>query len=108
MPADSSSKDIKEIIEKVPLDGHEPVERPEIKMLPAVERASLLMWRQPAENAEVDVGVMARDIDIGVVEHPVLPVPQIGTTPDAIERQRHQLVDPRSVRVGLMSAVVLD
>ncbi len=66
------------------------------------------MGCQPSEAAQVDVGVMARDIDVGVVDDDVLPPPQVRAAPDQLQRHRHQLVDPGPARIGLMTAVVLD
>ncbi len=77
-------------------------------MLPPVIGPPLLMGCQPSEAAEVDVGVMARDIDVGVMDDDVLPPPQVGAAPDQLQRHRHQLVDPGPIRIGLMAAVVLD
>ena len=77
-------------------------------MLPPMERKTLLMRRQPTEKAQIDVAVMPRDVDVGVMKHDMLPVPQVGAAAEQIERHRHQLVDPRRTRVGFVSAVVLN
>ena len=105
---DPAADELAEIIHKLPLDGQQPVERPEVEMLPAVIPPPLLMRRQPAEQAEVDVGVMTGDIDVCVMEHDVLPAPQVGAASNQLQRHRHELVDPGEVRIGLMAAVVLN
>lgn len=64
-------------------------------MLPPVKHEPLLMRRQPGEDAEVDVGIMARDIDIVVMEDGMLPVPEVRTATKHIQRRRHQLVDQK-------------
>src|SRR5215813_3587085 len=62
--------------------------------LPPVKHEPLLMRRQPGEDAEVYVGIMARDIDMGVTEDGMLPVPEVRTAAKHIDHRRHQLVDP--------------
>ena len=37
-------------------------------MLPAVQRAAWLVRRQAGDDAEIDVGVVAQDVGVGVVE----------------------------------------
>src|SRR4029450_12677662 len=67
-----------------------------------------LMWRDPAQDADVEVAVVAGDIDIRVMDDDVLVVPQVRAAPDQVERHGRQLVDPGVVGVRLMAAVVLD
>ena len=105
---DPAADEFAEIINQLPLDGQQPIERPEVEMLPTVIPPPLLMRRQPAEQAEVDVGVMTGDIDVGVMEHDVLPAPQVGAASNQLQRHRHELVDPGEVRIGLVAAVVLN
>jgi hypothetical protein len=105
---DAAPDELSEIIDKLPLDGQQPVERPEVQVLPPVKREPFLMRRQSGEHAEVDVGVMAGDVDIGVMEDDVLPAPEVGAPPDHLQSPRHERVDPGGVRVGLMAAVVLN
>jgi hypothetical protein len=59
--ADPAADELSEIINKLPLDGEQSVERPEVKVLPPMIRKPLLMRGQPAEDAEIHVSVMARD-----------------------------------------------
>jgi len=54
-------------------------------VLPPVKHEPLLMRRQPGEDAEVDVGIMARDIDIVVMEDGMLPVPEVRTATKHIQ-----------------------
>ena len=63
-------------------------------MLPAVIAPPRLMRRQPSEQAEVDVGVMAGDIDVCMMEYDVLPMPQVGAASNQLQRHCHELVDP--------------
>jgi hypothetical protein len=68
----------------------------------------LLGWRQSGEEAEIDIGIMVRDVDVRVMEEGVLAVPDIGAAADQVQRHGHQSVDPWMARIGLMSTVVLD
>src|SRR5262249_16888329 len=90
----SPRDDMAEISNKMPVDGHQPVQRPEIELLPPVKPEPSVMRRQPPEAGEVDVSIMARDVDISVMVDGVLPVPVVGTPTDHIEGHRHHLVDP--------------
>lgn len=96
------------VVEKVPFVKHKTVERPEVEMLPAVEAVAFLVRREPAEEAKLDVVIVAGDIGVGVVEDTMLPVPHVGAAADHIDGPRHDLVDPSEVGVGAMAGVVLD
>ncbi len=63
-------------------------------MLPAVICVPFLLGAQPPENAQVDIGIVARDVDVGMVKDVMLPMPDIGAAADHVQRHRHQLVDP--------------
>ena len=106
--ADATADELSEIIKKLPLDGQQSVKRPEVEVLPPVIRETPLMRSQPGEETEIDVGVMARDIDIRVMQDDVLPPPQVGAPADQLQRHRHEFVDPGVVGIGLMATVVLD
>ncbi len=106
--ADATADELSEIVEKLPLDGQQSVEGPEVEVLPPVIRETPLMRSQPGEETEIDVGVMARDIDIRVMQDDVLPPPQVGAPADQLQRHRHEFVDPGMVGIGLMATVVLD
>src|ERR1051326_8372593 len=80
MDTDPPGDDIAEVAIQMPVDRLQPVQRPEIKVLPAVKPAPSLMRRQPANKAEGDIGVLARDVDIGVMEDGVLPAPLVRTS----------------------------
>src|SRR5690242_3428099 len=58
---------VTEIIVEMPLDNIQSVERPQIEMLPAMKSESFLMWRQPAEERNVNIGVMARDVYVSMM-----------------------------------------
>jgi hypothetical protein len=60
VPRHSPRYDVAEVIVELPLDGQEPVQRPEVIVLPAVEPQALLVRRQPPEEADVNVGVVGR------------------------------------------------
>jgi hypothetical protein len=77
-------------------------------MLPPVKPESLLMGRQPAELSEIDICVMARNVDIGVMDYDVLPAPHIRAGANQIHRHRHQSVDPKVVRIRLMPAIMFN
>src|SRR6185312_4654787 len=68
-----------EVIEELPLDHYDPVQGPEIKVLPAMHPASRLMRCQAAYHPIIYVGVVTVDVGVGVMENRVLPMPQIGT-----------------------------
>src|SRR5437773_434322 len=59
-------------------------------------------------STTVDVGVLAVHVRVGVVEHDVLPPPQVGGRADQVEGQRREAVHPRVPRVRVVAAVVLD
>src|SRR5260370_16724379 len=67
---------------------------------------SLLMRCQPAEEPDIDVCVMASDVDIGMMDHPMFPVPHIGTGANQIQRHRHHPVDPDVVGLLQMPPVM--
>ena len=76
-------------------------------MLPAVEPAALLLRAESHHGTEFDVRVLAGDVRVRVVEDRVLPVPEVRTGPDEIEREGREFVHPREVRVGFVAPVVL-
>ena len=49
------------------------VKRPEVKVLPAMKTQASLVRRHAAKETEVDVGVVARDVDVSVMDDGVLP-----------------------------------
>ena len=105
---DAAPDDLAEVVQALPLDRQKPIERPQVQVLPSMKREPLLVRRQPREGGEVDVGIMASDVDVRVMEHAVLPAPQVGASADQLQGQCHEPVDPGAVRVGSMPAVVLD
>src|SRR5882724_10358090 len=106
--ADSAGNEPSEIVDEVPPDREKAVKRPEVEVLPSVKSEPALMWRDPAEDAEVDVAVVAGDIDIRVMDDDVLPAPEVRAAPDHIERHSHQLVDRAVVGIGVVAGVVLN
>jgi hypothetical protein len=106
--ADPPGEDVSEIAIELPAHRHQPVKRPEIIVLPAMHLEALLVRRHPAQDAKVHVDVVARDVDVCVMGHAMGPVPDVGAGANHIQRHRHQLVDPRVVGIGLMTAVVLN
>ena len=77
-------------------------------MLPPVKPEPFAVRRQPSEAADVDVSIVARDVDVGVMVDVVLPVPVMRTPTDYVQRHRHDFVDPIVVRICAMAAVVLN
>jgi len=59
MGADPAGEELAKIVEQLPFDGQQSVQRPQVEVLPPVEHAPLLMRRQPGDHAEVDVRVVA-------------------------------------------------
>src|SRR5438132_14079649 len=78
MIADAPSDQIPEVVEQMPLDHEQAIERPDVKMLPAVKPIALLVRREACEHAQIDVGVLMGDVDVGVVIDAVLVVPEVG------------------------------
>ena len=91
---DPTANDPFEIINKLHLACQQPVERPEVEMLPSVNREPLTMRRQTNNNADIDIGVVTGDVDIPMMDDGVFPKPGVGTDPHQIHRRRHELVDP--------------
>lgn len=52
MPRDSPEEEVAEVIEELPLDRQQPVKRPEIEVLPTVEREPLLVTQYSLRFAE--------------------------------------------------------
>src|SRR5437660_10331412 len=77
-------------------------------MLQPMNLAALLLRRQASEAAQVDIIIVAYDVCVAMMDRIMLSGPDVGTGAQQIETQRHQLVDPAPLRVGPMSAVVLD
>ena len=94
------------IVVELPLDGHHAIQEPHIQMLPAVDPRARMMRRQPAEPREIDIGVVARHVDERVMEHVVLPVPEIGAAANEIEAFRHQAIHEAAIGVRFMARVV--
>src|SRR5207237_755292 len=63
--ADAADGNIVKVIEEVPLEGEETVEQPEVDALRAVEPQPRLVRREPGEEADVDVVVVAFDVRVG-------------------------------------------
>src|SRR6185437_83474 len=51
------------------------VQQPQVDVLPAMPRSPRLPWRQASKRTEVNVAVVAIDIDPCVVKAPMLPLP---------------------------------
>ena len=54
-------------------------------MLVFVEWQPSLLWRKSAEHAEIDVVVMAHDVRIIVMQHVMLPGPEVRTASQQVE-----------------------
>ena len=50
-------------------------------MLKAVKPEPALVWREPAEEADVDVVIVAGDVDVSVMDRVVLRRPDVGAPP---------------------------
>lgn len=97
-----------EVVEQMPLKQNKPIERPKVDVLPAMEAEPFLVWRKPAEEAELNIVVVAGDVGVSVMEDTMLPVPHVAAAPDDVDRPRHELVDPADVGIGPVPGVVLD
>ena len=76
-PADAANDDIAEITHPVPLDRQQAVQWPEVDMLPPMKPESFLERCQSGEGAEMDIGIIVRDVDVRVMKDRVLAVPDI-------------------------------
>src|SRR6267154_1608608 len=70
--ANAAEHHVTKIVKQMPLNDVQSVEWPKVEVLPPVKTKSLLMRREPAEETEVNVGVMAGDVDIGMMNHHML------------------------------------
>ena len=107
-PADLADGPVMEVVVELPLHRQKAIQYPQVILLEPVKCEPLLVRREPAEKAEVDVVVVAGNVGVAVMHRVVLPGPEVRTASQQIEGARHEAVDPRAVRVGLMSAIVLD
>ncbi len=107
LAADCAQRDVAEVIEQ-PLRRQQRVEKPDVDVLVALPRVAGLRGRQPAERLNVDVGVKPRTVRVAVVEHVVLPGPDVRAGSDEVERAGHHAVHPRLTRVRAVTAVVHD
>ena len=92
----------------MPLDDHHPVQEPDVEMLPTVNPRERMIRRQSAEAREIDVGVIAHHVDERVMEHVVLPTPEIRAAADEVETHRHRAIDPTPLGECLVARVVHD
>src|ERR1051326_333941 len=92
--SDPAKDYVAKIIVEMPLDHIQSVERPQIEMLPAMNSKSFLMWCQPAEKRDINIGIMARNVYIGMMYNNVFPVAYIRTGANQIHRHGCQPVDP--------------
>src|SRR6185437_2025708 len=106
--ADGAGEDVAKSAVQMPTDRGDAVQQPQVDVLPAMPRSPRLPWRQASERTEVNVAVVAVDIDPGVVKAPMLPLPDVRTAADHIQRHRHQPVDPAVLRIGLVPTIVHD
>ena len=65
-----------------------------VLFLPALISESLLMWCQPAEKRDVNIGVMARDVYVSMMYDYMFPVPYVRTSANQIHRHGREPVDP--------------
>ena len=95
--ADPAGGQVAEVVVELPLHGQKAVKRPEVKLLKPVERQSPLVRREPAENAEIDVVVVARDVRVVVMQHVVLRAQKYELPPSrSRERAMSRLIQGRS------------
>src|SRR5436309_186573 len=72
--ADATGGEVVKVVNKVPLDGQESVQQPEVNALNAMKPISFLLRREPAKKSDVDVVVVAVDVRERVVDRVVLPI----------------------------------
>jgi len=82
------------IIEEMPLDHEQTVEKPEIEVLVAVESVVSLVRGESPERADFEIGIVVVDVGIGVVEVVVFPIPKIAVATEKIHGVKRPTVDP--------------
>ncbi len=106
--ADGAGDDVMEVVMQMPAHRCEPIQQPHVEVLPAMVPIALLHRRKPCQHTQADVAVVAVDVDVGVMEVRMLPVPDVRAAADHVERHGHDIVDPAAFRIRLMAGIVLD
>lgn len=92
----------------MPFEQDKAIKRPEVDVLPAMKAESFLVRRKSAQEAKLNIVVVAGNVGVGMVENAMLPVPHIGAAADHIDGPRHELVDPTDIGIGPVPGVVLN
>ena len=96
---DAPDLELHEVTDDLPFNCEEPVERPRIDVLEAVEPPPLLIGCEPQERELLDVAVGARDVGVGVMDDVVLDPPDVGAGADEVQRPAHPVVEPAHVGI---------
>src|SRR5262249_1031046 len=84
------------------------IQEPQVKMLEAVKLQAFLVRRQPAKESDINVIIVARDIDKAMMNGIVFLGPNVRAAAQEIEAQGQQLVDPLSTKIRFVPRVVLN
>ena len=74
--AEAAGDDRQEVTDEQVFEGEEPVQRPHVQVLGPVPRVPWLGGSQSCERVELDVGVEADDVGVGMVQRIVLCPPE--------------------------------
>jgi hypothetical protein len=86
---------------------HHRIEHPQIDVLIAVPPVPRVVFAQARHRAEVDVGVLVRNVRVHVVVVVVFVLPEIRTRPHQVEGEAGGAVHPGVARERAVVAVVL-
>ena len=90
------------------LDGEEPIQRPDVHVLPAEPAMPPLGGRQPRPRRQLEIGIEADDVGVAVMQDVVLDPPQPGAGAERVGRVGERLVDPPVTRERAVIGVVHD
>ena len=90
------------------LDREEPIQRPDVHVLPSEPAMPPLGWRQPRPRRQLEIGIEADDVGVAVVQDVVLDPPQPGAGPERVGRVGEGRVDPPVTRERAVIGVVHD
>jgi hypothetical protein len=68
MPADAAGDYVTEVIVELPLRRQKTIQEPQVEMLKTVKLQALLVRRQPAKDSDINVVIMASDVDKTVMD----------------------------------------
>src|SRR5690606_17403668 len=104
--ADPAVDEREQIADQQVLDRQEAVQRPDVDVLPAVARPPRLAGSDTRPRPQLDVGVVADDVRVAVVQLVVLDPPQVRARPERVGRPRQRAVEPFQPRERAVVGIV--